>query len=288
MKLILSITIAAACLTACATTPDRTESPVETHTGLVVEVMVLGVYHFANPGLDVVNTKVDDVLAPKRQAELRALADQLAEFRPTAIAVEVSRPGDSLLDPGFAEFTPEDLSAQRNEIVQIGYRLAYKLGIERVYAVDENEGEIPFFPFDRVQEFAARTGQTDRIEALIAEAQSQAAEQEETQKTETISQLLTPHNDPDSVLPLHRKFYYGLLELSDAEDSAGAVLNYGWYARNALIFANLTEATEPGDRVVVIYGSGHAYWLRHFVEETPGYELVETLPYLTDQDANGS
>jgi hypothetical protein len=34
------------------------------------EVLVLGVYHMANPGHDVFNMLADDVLAPKRQAEI--------------------------------------------------------------------------------------------------------------------------------------------------------------------------------------------------------------------------
>ena len=35
-------------------------------------LMILGTAHFANPGRDVINRQVDDVLAPKRQAELQA------------------------------------------------------------------------------------------------------------------------------------------------------------------------------------------------------------------------
>ena len=41
-----------------------------------VQIMVLGTYHFGNPGLDLVNTEADDVLLPKRQAELEKLADR--------------------------------------------------------------------------------------------------------------------------------------------------------------------------------------------------------------------
>ena len=37
-----------------------------------VQVMVLGSYHFDNPGRDVVNIKADDVRTPKRQRELAA------------------------------------------------------------------------------------------------------------------------------------------------------------------------------------------------------------------------
>ena len=242
MKLAIPAIAAILSVSACATQPAAPVEPVADAAGEpAIEVMILGVYHFANPGLDVVNTKVDDVLVPKRQTELEDLAAQLAAFRPTAIAVERTRPDDGLLDPGYASFTPEDLSTKRNETVQIGYRLANMLGIDRVYAIDESEGELSFFPFDRVQAFAERTGRSDRIEAMIAEVQARASEQEKAQETSTISQLLAQHNDPAVNLPEHRKFYYGLLDFSDSEDHAGAALNYGWYARNALIFSNLTE-----------------------------------------------
>ena len=47
--------------------------------------------------------------------------------------------------------------------------------------------------------------------------------------------------------------------LADAEAQPGAALNYGWYARNTLTFSKLAAVTEPGVRVIVLYGSGHAY-----------------------------
>ena len=262
-------------LSACTTI-----APPATPEEGVVKVMVLGAYHFSNPGLDLVNAEADDVLAPQRQAELAALADRLAAFRPTVVAVESTRRSDGLLSDGYKAFAPEDLTTNPDETVQIGYRLANRLGLTRVYAIDEFEGEIDFFPFDRVQALAERTGQMDTVTSMIASVEANAKEFEAAQKRETISQLLARHNDPLTIRKQHDDFYYGLLSLSDGPDHAGAALNYGWYARNALIFSNLVQVTEPGDRVVLLYGAGHAYWLRHFVEETPGFELEETMDYL--------
>ena len=55
-----------------------------------VEVMILGVYHFANPGRDVIKQDFDDVLTPERQLELEHLSSRLVEWRPDRIAVEAS------------------------------------------------------------------------------------------------------------------------------------------------------------------------------------------------------
>jgi hypothetical protein len=50
--------------------------------------------------------------------------------------------------------------------------------------------------------------------------------------------------------------------------------------RNAKMFAKIDMIALPGDRVLVIAGSGHATWLRHFVRHMPGYALVEPLPFI--------
>ena len=96
-----------------------------------VEVMVIGTYHFDNPGQDLNNPRVDDVLKPRRQHELKALSAALASFRPTKIMVERVAKTPDLVDPRYAEFRPSDLGRNRDERVQIAYRLAQRLGQRR-------------------------------------------------------------------------------------------------------------------------------------------------------------
>src|SRR5581483_8451065 len=52
------------------------------------QVLVLGVYHMANRGHDIYNMHADDVLSPRRQAEIAKLIEVLKKFNPTKIAVE--------------------------------------------------------------------------------------------------------------------------------------------------------------------------------------------------------
>jgi hypothetical protein len=89
--------------------------------------MVLGVWHFSNPGADLNNVAADDALAPRRQAELEAVAAGLARFAPTKIAVEIEAKTSDFALPGYAAFTPATLKMDRVEDVQIGYRLARRL-----------------------------------------------------------------------------------------------------------------------------------------------------------------
>jgi hypothetical protein len=74
--------------------------------------------------------------------------------------------------------------------------------------------------------------------------------------------------------------YYELLKVGGTEEQPGADLNAMWYLRNAKIFGKLMAVAKPGDRVLVVYGHGHNYWLRHLASETRGYRNVDPVPYL--------
>lgn len=247
-----------------------------------VEVMVLGTYHFDNPGLDLNNPKVDDVLKPQRQLELEALASAVAEFRPTKIMVE--RVSPDLIDPKFPGFTPAALQQERDERVQIAYRLADKLELETVHAIDEQPGagEPDYFPFGKLVEWAKANEASDRLDAFVAKGKAKSAEIEQLQHG-TIPWALAELNGTE-VTEKDQGLYYETLAIGDAEQQPGADLNAMWYLRNAKIFSKLQQVAEPGDRVLVVYGSGHNYWLRHFADTTPGFRNIDPVPYLRKAD----
>jgi len=242
-----------------------------------IDVMVVGTYHFDSPGLDLNNPRVDDVLRPARQRELEALATALAEFRPTKIMVE--RVAGDLVDPKYSQFAPAALAEQRDERVQIAYRLANRLGHSKVYAIDEQPGpgEPDYFPFGKLAEWAEKNAAKDRLDSLLAKGKAKSTQIEEMQKG-TIPNALAAINAPGATAE-DQAFYYEALAIGDAEAQPGADLNAMWYLRNAKIFGKLQMIAEPGDRVLVVYGSGHNYWLRHFAGTAPGYRNVDPGPY---------
>jgi hypothetical protein len=246
-----------------------------------VEVMVLGAYHFGNPGKDVNNQKVDSVLVPKKQAELEALARALLTFRPTKVMVEMQSSAADLALPLYSSFTLDRLRTEANEIDQIGFRVAKMAGLADVYGIDEQpvEGEPDYFPYDKLQEAETKFGQTGRIAAANASFKPRFEAFEINQKVQSVGQLLAQINDAKQIRD-ERFFYYGVLDIGDTNTQAGADLNAMWYLRNAKIFAKLMHVAKPGDRVLVVYGGGHSYWLRHFAAETPGYKFVDPVPYL--------
>ena len=244
-----------------------------------VRVLLLGSYHFDNPGQDVNNTKVDDVLTPRRQAELERLAASLASFRPNVVAVEREGTAPDYRDPVFATVDDAMLASKRDERVQIGYRTARLAGVDRVYAIDEGggDGEPDYFPYGRVQEFLEARGRTGELDRLNGFFQRSGDEFKRLEPVSSVAELLMRSN---SELFDLSGFYPAMLLIGKGEDQPGPELLAGWYLRNAKIVNKLAQVTRPGDRVVVVYGAGHLGLMRQMIADAPGFELEPVLPYL--------
>jgi Family of unknown function (DUF5694) len=237
-----------------------------------VQVMIVGTFHMANPGHDLHNVHADDVLAPKRQTELAAMAAALDRFRPTKVAVEWPK---SRVDERYPQYLAGTLPPSRNEVVQLGFRLAKLARAQGVYGIDA-DGD---FPYEPVQTYATAHGDTGilsaqnaRLDVATADVQSILDHQGIAPALRYINGSRGPSRD--------NSFYRAMLLIGQSDSQPGADLLTAWYHRNFLICSNLLQLAKPGDRIVVFYGYGHAFLLRQCVTETTGYQLVEANQYL--------
>jgi hypothetical protein len=242
------------------------------------QVMILGTYHFDNPGLDVVQMEVADILSPRKQAEVEEVVEALAAFRPTKIAVEVRAPALRRLDSLYTSYRAGDHDLGRNEVQQLGFRLAVRFGHTRLYGID-HEGD---FPFDALMAYAQEHDPEfvgwvqEQLAAIGTEANRQ-------QRENTLSEILRLHNDPSSLAEGHG-LYLVLGGVGAGDTYVGADLLARWYERNINTFADLRALAEPGDRILVIFGSGHAPILRELVIHDPVLELVEANDFLPGRE----
>jgi hypothetical protein len=236
-----------------------------------VQVMVLGMFHMANPARDLHNQKVPDVLAPEQQAQLAKVAEGLAGFKPTRVDVEWD---ESTVAERYPKFLAKTLPPSRNEVVQVGFRLA-QLSDARVSGIDV-EGD---FPFDAVQAWATAHGKRKQLDAMGAQVEEEVQAHAKALAERGIGGELRVINDPPAIARGHQ-FYRALLQFGEGKEQPGAKLLTAWYERNFLICARLAQEVKPGDRVVVMFGAGHAFLLRQCVSEMPGWKLVEPNDYL--------
>jgi len=231
------------------------------------EVLVLGVYHMANPGHDVFNMQVDDVRAPKRQQEIAELVAVLKKFKPTKIAVEHDSQGK--LNERYAKYLAGQYVLTADEIDQIGLQFAKAMGHDSVYAVDA-DGD---FPLPRLLKYAKATGDSAKLDALMAEIGEMVKAEDEYLKTHTVLQTLLYMNS-DARVVQDVGFYYLMARYGEPWDYAGPDLLVEWYRRNIRIYNNVIKlVATPEDRVLVIFGAGHLGWLRQDFGADPTLRL---------------
>lgn len=260
--------IAALAVVALATTAAAAPKPV----ALPMRVMVVGTFHFANPGLDYRNVKVDDVLTPERQREIEAVVAALVRFRPTIVGLE-SRAATAASD--YRKYISGTLPPTRDESVQLGFRLARQAGLSTVSGLDTPMD----LPIDPVFSYAKSHGQQLIIDRITSVSDANVAAQETMLRTKGIAATLRMLNDPARGMKDHG-LYREILKIGGVDAQPGLDATATWYRRNLAICANLLQVGKAGDRVVIFFGAGHLPLLRQCVEETPGYELVDARNYL--------
>jgi hypothetical protein len=245
-----------------------------------IQVMLLGTYHFANPGRDVIKQDIDDVLHPRRQAELDDLVTRLASWKPDRIAVEWPISATDTVRARYARYLAQTLAPNRNEVVQIGFRLASRLGHDALYPIDDDSyldlNDSLKAIFQRRPEFK-RTR-----DSVVAVLQKEAESTNAWMRTTTIREHLLRLNGDEA---LHRGnslgMFGGYLQAGEGQNYGGPQFLAQWYARNFNMAHNLTRMLRPDvKRILLVVGGGHVAPLRNLLDEAPQFCPVSPLSLL--------
>jgi hypothetical protein len=247
-------------------------------------MLLLGTFHFDDAGLDAHKPSHGfDALSETRQKEIEQLVDKLAAYRPTVVALEVPAENQTALDKWYGKYVAGEAERDPNEIQQIGFRLAKRLGHERVWAVDAAGRS--YFPDMKPEEYETREARllAGVDPAVVAAEAARDAGFEKLYDWEdgllnrqTLAEHLLYANHPETLRRHHGHYLVGSFKLGRGEDYFGADVKTAWYNRNLRIFQNLQRITRgPDERLLVVIGAGHVPILRHAALASPDYELVE-------------
>lgn len=250
------------------------------------KVMLFGIFHFANPGRDMVKTRVIDVMTPDNQAYLDGLAARMAAFQPTDVLVECSPADQAKYDESFRAYVAGNFVLPTNETYQIGYRIAKRAGLSRVTCFDEDAvgwNAQPMFDYMEKHEPEAK-------KSLEATFQSLGEAMDNEQATLSLTELLQLANDPARDA-LNKSIYLRTNEVDAGGGFVGADAAASWWHRNFRMYANIQKAAAPGRRIIALAGQGHTAILKDLlaVDDRRTAEDVRTcLPVKTESRDGGS
>ena len=252
------------------------------------KTMVLGVFHFANPGgHDYEEVFEVNILLPERQLELEILLNKLAIYNPTKILIERSRKTqDSLANLEYTNFLNGKFSIKEknDEQYQIAFKLAKKLGHSRIYCSDARADE--WFGIDLNWE---KFDESKYLKSKNQYHKSNRYDYETFYRLEDslkaslkLTDYLKVLNNPKNRLKDHQQYLTSTSLMGAGDNYIGADALARWYRRNLRIYSNVYDIVNfnEQERVLIIYGSGHVWSLRQFFKDSPDFDYVEPNDYL--------
>ena len=216
-----------------------------------------------------------DILSAQKQAEVAEVVERLERFAPTKVAVETLASRQPDLDRRYAEYLAGSHTEDRDEIVQIGFRLARGTNAT-VHAVDA-DWTLAHGP---VEDFFAEHPGERFTEDLSPELQAAVIETWRASLERPLAAYLRYLNEAPVAQLNDREYLDRWLPVGSGHTWAGVELVASWYRRNLRILANLQHVSAPGDRVLALFGSGHVPSLQHFLEVSGRFEHVSPLEFL--------
>jgi hypothetical protein len=236
-----------------------------------VKVLLLGTFHFDNPGLDVAKFENANIMSAQRQKEVLEVVKLLKQFGPDKIFVEQPASSQAALDSSYNRFARGEAPLKASELDQLGYRLAKDLGLDKLHAVDYREAD---FPFDSLMKSATAAKQFQLLGYVKQTIDSIEAAFNASLKTQTVKQLLLNQNSKE-VKEFQVGTYFDFLVTGKEGDHVGSYLTSEWWRRNMVIYENILKRLDGKEKtILVIFGSGHTALLEAMMKYNRNIELV--------------
>ena len=235
------------------------------------QIMILGTFHMKAKN-DRVNFQGTDN-SSKYETEIIDVVNALAEFNPTKIAVEYSKSQQGTLDAAYSKYLIHG-SQSPDEIDQLAFRLAKKLGHQKVNAVDWMEMGAVEHGFGEVYEYL-HTKQPELAKEIDAlEVPGVDLERE------PLCDVFLRLNSKKSVE--NTLAYYMNYARVGSEDYYGNGWLIWWHQRNLNIFTNTAALAEEEceERILLIIGSAHKGILEQFFQNSRAFEVADVSAYL--------
>jgi hypothetical protein len=239
------------------------------------QVMLFGVFHFANPRLDQVKTDQLDVMTAENQAYLSGLAERIATFNPTVVMLEYDPAMQDTMLAKYQQYREGSLVLATNEVYQLGFRIARLAGLASVHSFDEQTigwNAEPMFEYMKTSDPKAQRQMDEVYEKLTRETEA-------AHRTLSLQALLRKANDPAED-KFNKSLYLMTNEVGAGVNYAGADAAASWWHRNFRMYANIQQAARPGERVLVLGGQGHIAILRDLLALDELRKAVDVVPLL--------
>ena len=234
------------------------------------QIMLMGTFHFKDPGLDTVKHKDINIFKEESQQYLQEFTQRLAEFKPTRVLLEYSPESEAIVNQRYTDYLAGNYELGANEIYQLGFRIAKFAGLDGVQSFDNRGVE---WQAEAMHEYAKQHNSPAMV--TFNEIIERYTREDEKARAELdLRGLLIRSNSPENYL-LNLNLYLATNVIGAGDGYSGADSSASWWHRNFRMYANIQKQASPGERIIVIGGSGHMAILKQLLEIDQGLAGVD-------------
>lgn len=236
------------------------------------QILLIGTFHYANPGHDISKINTFNIMSEKSQKELEIMSDKIKKFGPDKIFVEWQYAKQAGLDEFYNKNTDSLFKNSKNEITQLALRTAKKLKHKKLYGIDYRTR----FPYDSLMMSIEKANQKDLMKKNTESTEKFQKDNNEIMAKSSLIELMLYYNEKERDNE-DLQWYLALANRAgNPDDFTGASLVSNWYKRNLYMYSLIQKLTESKDeKIMVLLGASHVSMLREFLVHDPEFEIVE-------------
>lgn len=242
-----------------------------------VEVLLIGTSHWNNfnqKGSDIAQSNEIDILSESYQSQLSDITQKIVEFKPSKVFVERTIAYQPKLDSLYQLYRTSSWGKdKRNEIYQLGFRVANELNHTKVYGIDFRETSFDYEAAMKAMEVAGQ-------EELISETEESIKIYEETyneivKNNTPLEDIIKYHNDV-AQRQENLGWYFNVVNRGgNLDDFSGSYLASEWIRRNLHTYALIQKYVAAKDeRIMILMGAGHTAVLHNLISYNPEWQIV--------------
>ncbi|MDP5201040.1 DUF5694 domain-containing protein [Flavobacterium sp. DG2-3] len=236
------------------------------------QILLVGTFHYANPGLDVAQINSFNIMSEESQKELETMSDKIKKFGPDKIFVEWEFKKQADLDKFYNKNTDSLLKTNKSEITQLALRTAKKLNHKKLYGMNLYTP----FRYDSLMIAMEKANQKDLIKRNDESTKNFEKQHNEKIKKSTLQEMMLYYNTKEAENENLQWYLEVANRAGNPDDFSGPSLVSNWYKRNLYMYSLIQKLTESTDtKIMVLVGAGHASIIREFIMHDPTFEIVE-------------
>lgn len=236
------------------------------------QILLIGTFHYSNPGLDVAQLNSFNIMSEKSQKELEIMSDKIKKFGPDKIFVEWEYRKQADLDKFYNKNTDSLFKTNKSEITQLALRTAKKLNHKKLYGMNYYTS----FPYDSLMMAMEKANQKDLMERNKVSTKNFEKTHNEKISKSSLQEMMLYYNTKKSENENIQWYLEIANRAGNPDDFSGQSLVANWYKRNLYMYSFIQKLTESTDnKIMVLVGAGHAALIREFIAHDPQFELVE-------------